>query len=337
MINFEKHIKEVLYEYDFVVLPNLGAFIANFEVLNSTPTKTFSFNHLLNSDENHKFLNYLVRIENKPLADIELQWNDFLLNLRSSLNKNKRFEINGLGSLIQNEEEGVVFKFNSDTNFYERDQFHLKEEFDEDEKETITSIVLPSEELIVPSPAVDTTTDESAEDQWIDESEVEEKAGFKKIIWLIPLLLFAAIGAYYLWNNSERRSFSQTETEVLIDSTQNELSDTLTAKLDTSTTVVDNFGNPNEENNRIKEKDSTVSKTKVPNAKYHVWAGLFKSKSNADKLLRKLRKNGLNAEIQIVKNMRRVYVPVTTEAEAKATAKKIEQLTGDKAVYFEID
>lgn len=370
MINFEKHLKEVLYEYDFIVIPNFGAFIANFEVLEnngeSHPSKTFSFNRLLNIDENQKFFNYLVRAENKPLSDIQIQWNNFLLNLKNELHKNKRLEVAGLGSVIILEDEEIGFKFLDNCNFYERDSF---EKIDEFETPSISKKPSKSEALIIESkleeekkqqvvisqefiPKTDNSSKldevyQNSKENYLAEEELPkeeyheevETNQWKFLIWLLPLLLFLAL-VYYFWNTKNEQSKASLSaidsTNIAMDSTLLEIDELDSTNFDSTKAIVDI--EPILE--KVEAKNPVVDKPKKQNSpkiKYHVWAGLFQSKSNADKLRKKLRNGGLKAEIQMVKDMRRVYVPVSTESQAKTTVKKIEQLTGDKAVYFEVD
>lgn len=354
MINFEKHLKEILYEYDFVVIPNFGAFIANFEVLESNgeshPSKTFSFNRLLNIDENQKFFNYLVKVEKKPISEIQIQWNNYLLNLKNELNKNKRFEIEGLGSVIDSGNGDLSFKFLDNLNFYERDSFESKDEFqasvmvNEPPEEEASKIVLEIPEESAPLateqlpvedeiPSLEKETENPPFEELYEE---ESRNEWKFLIWLLPLLLILAM-SYYFWQNRQAKKLdspSIDSTSFVLDSTQ------VDSLMDV--TAVDSAQISKDSTSEITEPkpQETVESKPKPKAikyRYHVWAGLFQSKSNADKLKSKLRKGGLKAEIQMVKDMRRVYVPVQTESQAKTTVKKIEQLTGDKAVYFEVD
>ncbi|SOE24035.1 Sporulation related domain-containing protein [Spirosomataceae bacterium TFI 002] len=357
MINFDKHLKEVLYEYDFIVIPNFGAFIANFEVIEkngeSFPAKTFSFNRLLNVDENQKFFNFLVRVENKPFSEIEIQWNNYLLNLKNELNKNKRFEVEGLGSVISNPEKETTFKFLDDINFYERDKFSQENEFESlsvlPSSPTIVEEISPETEIVEDIPEISPAIHEAAKsvetvdfkedlrNEVEEYSEVEEEYyeeespnRWKFLIWLLPLLLLLA-AAYYFFNN---RNLEEKSVQPLMDTSSVAIDSTIVA--DSSLTDSSTFEEPivSAEVEKVVDLKPTP---KAPKIRFHVWAGLFRSKSNAEKLRKKLRNGGLKGEIQMVKDMRRVYVPVSTEAEAKTTVKKIEQLTGEKAVYFEVD
>ena len=100
MINFEKHIKECLYEFDFFIVPGLGAFIASFRQATlasdgrlNEPFKTFEFNHLLSEDSENKFLSFVSKQERESPAEINSQLNEFIFRLKSSLETNKRVVI----------------------------------------------------------------------------------------------------------------------------------------------------------------------------------------------------------------------------------------------------
>lgn len=122
MINVSKHIYDLLFDHDCVIIPNFGGFVANYasskyDSLTNTitpPKKHLLFNkNLINNDgllahwvSSAEGLSY-----DKALSAIE----DFSVNLIKKLNSEKRVELLGIGILFLAQGQ---YRFKSDeTNF----------------------------------------------------------------------------------------------------------------------------------------------------------------------------------------------------------------------------
>ena len=130
MINFERYLKELLYDEDFLIIPGLGAFIAQFtkpELLDSgeiTPAKkTFEFNSFLNTDEEQKLISAVTQKEGKSKATIEAELNEFLYRLKSTLNTNKKVVLCDVCSFSKNEDGTLIGEFDKSINFLEKPDF----------------------------------------------------------------------------------------------------------------------------------------------------------------------------------------------------------------------
>ena len=130
MINFERYLKELLYDEDFLIIPGLGAFIAQFtkpELLDSgeiTPAKkTFEFNSFLNTDEEQKLISAVTQKEGKSKATIEAELNEFLYRLKSTLNTNKKVVLCDVCSFSKNEDGTLIGEFDKSVNFLEKPDF----------------------------------------------------------------------------------------------------------------------------------------------------------------------------------------------------------------------
>ncbi len=368
MINFEKYIKESLHEFDFLIVPGLGAFIASFSQASMTdegkliePFKTFTFNGLLNKDEDQKFLNFIKQKEHIGLSEIDSQLKDFIFSLKSSLESNTKIVIADLISLSSANDK-LVGDIDSTYNFYHQasqyesvapnyDSIEIKEE--EDEENEDASTLKENQIAFVPiieekhisgnedSPSYE--SNENLEEAPHEEVEVEyyeeetKAPWLRYLIYILPLLLIF-IGLYYVVLH---KPFQKKENTISIADNENlNIVDTL-AVVDSMSFTENGFDSQldNLKENNIPESENqaaqTVKSSEERKYPYEVAAGIFRSKKNAENLMEKMKSAGFNAEIRQVSNMRRVYVGVTTVEEALEMSKKIEEFTGLKSVYFD--
>ncbi len=334
MINFEKHIQNLLFEYDFFIVPGFGAFIARFtqpaiDEENGNliePIKHFDFNSALDEDEANKFLNHVMRIENKPLAESELQLKEFIYKLKKELKEGKIHEMAGIGNFSM-KNDLLIGDLNEQMNYFHNAEFDSK----------ISTFS---------SGGLEKTNDFFEPDLEEDIEEENEKKSnlLKYILYFLPVLILLAALYYTLIYLPDSKN---TKTELAIEKTDLEKVDSLQAPKDILQlkaidslridSVIKDIPAENKITSELKSEDVKILSNKINSEiyRFNVWAGLFRQKSNANKVTNLLKDNGLNAKIEIVGKNRRVYVPVKTEADAQEMVKKIEQLTGEKAVYFE--
>jgi hypothetical protein len=321
MLDFNKHLRDILYQEDFLIVPGLGAFIAKFsqaklsdngEVIG--PFKTFDFNGLLNSDDRNKFINYVLSKESGSKSEIEAQLKEFTFAFKSNLSANKKLNLADI-CLVQMTNEGdLVGDFISETNFYEL-------------ADTRVSSIYESKEEIYSkeTPVVNEMADNSyTEDFEVDYS--EKRNWLKYLLYIIPLLLiFGALYSVILYQPFNKSAEVMDNIEIKVDTTQ------INATIDTSTVDSSESLEISKEISSQKQSNQKLDS----NGRFEVSAGIFKNKENADKLAKRMNEAGFKSEIKLVNGMRRVYVSVSGIDAAEAMSKRIEQFTGDKSVYFD--
>jgi hypothetical protein len=320
MINFDKHLKELLFEEDFLIIPGLGAFIAKFsqaklsesgEVIG--PVKSFDFNSLLDTDDKNKFINYIVSKENLPKSDIEFQLKNYLFDLKSKLSTNTKVVLSDLCSLEKSKEGSLIGQFISELNFYNKPDF--QEDLAKNPKvifRTPQTISDGVEEQIFNETYTEDFEEEEVRTNWL-----------KYLMYILPLLLvFGALYYVVLYKPFEKKEIVQLENIVPIEKV---ISDSTI--ISDNEIITDNIENP-------KVVQSGLKNVKAQQ-RFEVSAGVFKKKENAENLVQRMKKAGFIAEIKLVSGMRRVFVGVNGVDEAEAMSKKIEQFTGDKSVYFD--
>ena len=366
MINFEKYIKEALYDFDFFIVPGFGAFIASFAQasidesgLLIEPSKSYKFNGLLTVDEGKKFVNYVLNHEHKPISEVEQELKKFTFELKSSLNKNDKVVLVNDCVIVYDQEKKILKgEFNGDTNYYRKPDFGepkeanllrsvpVETEVDDILKEDQSKGKSNKEEDFSPiAPVVlESNKDESIfeqeleiedehlneiEESYEEEYDYEETNWAKYIIYILPLLLIFG-GLYYMmlekpfFKNEGLVSEKSTESHILESDSVASFDQTSKDTLKIASLEI---------SKPMKYREGRISEQrKYP---FEVAAGLFKSKTNADRLLEKMKNAGFDAEIRLVNDMRRVYVGVNTIEEAEAMSNKIEEFTGLTSVYFD--
>jgi cell division protein FtsN len=88
--------------------------------------------------------------------------------------------------------------------------------------------------------------------------------------------------------------------------------------------------NRNEKNNNSKRKEEIRDSARKSHI---VGIGVFKVKENVDNLTEYLAENGIPAKVRRAGGKYKLFVTASSEEQANEFVKKIEQLTGEKAVY----
>ncbi|MGR3809526.1 HU domain-containing protein [Jiulongibacter sp. NS-SX5] len=374
MINFEKYIKDALYELDFFIVPGLGGFIAKFtqaEIDESgqlrPPVKNFEFNSFLTIDDDKKFVNFIKNREHVSDGIIEEELKSFAFQIKSTLNRNSKVVIADHVELTNSGDEGMLIaEIDPAINFYERPDFqelteqtsaeipiengtndiaplsYVQDQGDVEnvkgssEEESEENVAAP----LVVADAYDTPElDQSDQLTEIEESydegyESNNREWLKYVFYIIPLLILFA-GLYYVL---VKRPFSQVNEDLGVEASEvvipesdslidNGAVDSSALSTDSDTEITEN------DNSSVIYREGRISdKRKYP---FEVAAGLFKSEENAERLYKRMRDAGFNAEMRLVNGMRRVYVGVNTIDEAEEMSNKIEAFTGLTSVYFD--
>lgn len=253
----EDYIKDLLYRYDCVIIPNFGGFVTNqisaqIDTDSNTfypPTKQIGFNVNLNHNDG-LLANYIASVENisfdQATSKIKVtvsQWNKLI--------KTSPFDIKNIGSFSLNEKNQLIFNPTNNIN-YLKSSFGLTP--------TESSIVLRSTQNVIPlAPS----------------KEKQRKVPVFIKYAAAATLLFSV--SYLGWtsyeNKQEQLNFAKNQKK-------------LEEKIQTATFVIENPLNVIELN---------VNK-EVPKS-FHVIAGAFQFVENAHKKVNQLNSKGFKATI----------------------------------------
>lgn len=251
------YIKDLLYRYDCVIVPDFGGFITNrisAQIDEQThtfhpPSKQLGFNHHLTHNDG-LLANYVASAENISFEKA----NQKIVEIVSNWNHQIKFEtlvLDQVGSLHLNQDNQIVFDPNTDIN-YLMSSFGLA-------SVSSNSIERPVEKVIPLVPAT------------------QERKGVPAFIKYAAAAAIALTLGYGSWTGYQNK---QDQLELAKQKTE------MDQKIQSATFVI---------NNPLPTVELNVSK-ELPKP-YHVVAGAFYFKENAQKKVNQLKSKGYNAYI----------------------------------------
>lgn len=120
-----EHIRTLLFEHDYVTIPNFGAFIANYmpssfnEISGSLmpPQKRVAFNEILKQDDG-LLATHISRRESVTIDEAKRKIQGFVTDIKDSLATEKSFTFDKIGNFSLNEENNLVFDPDRRNNFF---------------------------------------------------------------------------------------------------------------------------------------------------------------------------------------------------------------------------
>ena len=125
MASVNDYLKKLLYQYDCVVVPELGAFLTNYQSASFTessglflpPRKRVAFNEALRLDDG-TLANYIMLHEPVTREGARRHISQVVGELRRQVTVSGRFDIEGIGTFTSNEEEKLQFDPSLRHNFF---------------------------------------------------------------------------------------------------------------------------------------------------------------------------------------------------------------------------
>lgn len=197
-MQIEKHITSLLFQYDCVIIPGLGGFVANHSPsriqfdsgMAYPPSKGIIFNKNLISNDG-LLAETISREENLSYQQSTVQLQNYVLECKTKLSRGERIEFQGLGILFLDEEKNIQFQPDYSINF-------LVESFG-------LYPVVAREIIRTVKPVMENLAEEKQESKIIpiqQETEQKEQTGVRKISafrnWAIAAAV-APIVFYSIW------------------------------------------------------------------------------------------------------------------------------------------
>jgi hypothetical protein len=315
MFNIQKEIEQIIKNQDFIVLPNIGAFISEYskpyfdeneEIV--PPIKQFEFNEIIDKDLDEKLFGLIHQNSKLSFDEIKTEYRNFIKNFRSEIVLNKKYLLQGIGVLYKNEDNKIAFfPENSPQNIESKEYIEEQKMFFELDN---TLIFNESEE-----------EDEVEEQDEMEEEIGENKRNFTKFfLYIFPLVVLSAALTYSIFiKPTEKKSEKKNIVEKL---------DTL-AKFKVKT---------------LKDSVESIQKLEVPienkslnkiesKKDFIVSIGVFSKKENVDNLASYLAENGFPTRVRPIGKKYKLYVVASSESQALDYIEKIEKLTDVKPVY----
>lgn len=358
------HIRTLLYEHDYVTVPNFGAFIANYlpssfnEISGSLmpPQKRIAFNEVLKQDDG-LLATHISRRESVTIDDAKRIIRYFVTEVKDLLATEKNYTIDRVGSFILNEENNLVFEPDRKHNFY-------SESFGFD---SLFPRHISSEKYSLTQNFNEESEDLALHQNSYSSTAIKKYSKWTYALYSIPILLLSGGLFIVLFagpkssNTSAKSSFNPLDyipkqEEVIQKSISKQIADETEivkpnfgsqpisnkvetnviqpAPVETSVKVVEKVIEAKAESitNTSKSSNEFTAPT-INNSlkRYLVVSGVFKSAENVEKLQVVLQKNGFSPKVVKVGDLSKVIAAeVSTMEEAKLLAERHIKIVGEK-------
>lgn len=332
-MNIQSEIREYILSHDFVMLPGIGAFVAEYskpyfdlngEIVPSE--RKLRFNPLLRNDSDVEILQVFKERMNISDAEVQEQYFAFLDTVNEQIAAFNRYYWDGFGIILR-EGPDQAFQFlpfqpsisepakkeetgpANDREPSEKKEGFSKETFVFREKEEAFS----GEE---PVSGEEAGTEEEPDTE--EESEAEERPegnrAVKYLIFALPLALLTAALAYMVFfKPSLRENVKEMEGLLLSESgfgAEEVTVDTLYIEAPVPSQV-----------------------SELPPEEHVVRVGIYKRSKDADKIVAFLAEKGYTAKIRPHGPLFKVYLGAETEEQAIRYIKEVERLIDDTPIY----
>ena len=266
-MQLEIYISDLLYRYDCVIVPELGAFLTqrvSAKVHESThafypPKKILSFNEQLQSNDG-LLANYIADVEKLPYEVALSKITKQVKSIKSYLIAGETIAFEHIGELLLNTEGNINFEPSHQIN-YLTDAFGLAQFTSQD----ITREVLKEDVETLEEAIPLTITPERRKSR--------------------PYLRYAAVALIALTLGGFITSrYYNDQVEVHNQMAQEDANELLDTKIQEATFVIDN-----------PLPAATLSVAQKPTGNYHIVAGAFRIEANSDKKVEQLKAKGYNA------------------------------------------
>lgn len=126
MTSLNNYLKKLLYQYDCVVVPELGAFLTHYQSASFTeatgqylpPRKRVAFNEALRLDDGI-LINYIMLHESVSREVAQRQISQFVSDMSRQVDAQGRFDLDGIGAFSRNDEGRLQFEPSLRHNFFD--------------------------------------------------------------------------------------------------------------------------------------------------------------------------------------------------------------------------
>ncbi|PZD77413.1 HU family DNA-binding protein [Mesonia sp. K7] len=315
-MNIESYIKELLYRYECVVIPEFGGFISQrvpAEINHSTnefypPKKNILFNHHLTSNDG-VLISYIAKAEKISYAEAQEKVSTFAYQLSESIKKHQEVSLENFGKFYEQNDK-VLFLPQTQEN-YLTDSFGLS-------TFGVVSIAREAEKTVKAEPTEASDLEEKTPVIALPQNEEKAKKSTSK-----PYLKYAAVGLLALGIAGfvgTRKYLEDIQSHNLVE--QQKANKLVEQEIQEATFVIQN------------PLPKVVFEIEKQVGKYHVVAGAFREKENAVKKVNQLKDQGFSPREIGVNNYglhQVIYQSFETRAEAIRKLYEIKKTSNPEA------
>ncbi len=361
-MNIEKHIRQLLFEQNCVIIPELGGFISNYVSAEihpirhvfAPPSKYIAFNELLKVNDG-LLISHIASNEEISRDDATKAVKEFVIKVNEEINNNKKYYFEQIGNLYFNHEQKLQFDPDKTINYLSA-SFGLPDlQYKPIERQSTSSRTKDR-------PVIKNETEENQVKQEgrINELNEQRKKSLSKLqAALIPVLIFLAVAFGYFWfldkGDNALSSFNPFpaifpgffhKQKITPESKKVAvvMPETTSVKKSEKTDMIAAVVEPEKAKPVIKEEiikkekpKKIVKEISKVSVKYYVIVGGFSSEANAEKLVTKLKEEGnSNAKVlpPIGNNLNKVSLgDFETSDEAENKSKEIKDKFPNAWIY----
>ncbi|MGA0558718.1 SPOR domain-containing protein [Larkinella sp. VNQ87] len=349
------YLKKLLFQYDCIVVPELGGFILHYipaTFVESTglympPRKKIAFNEALKLDDG-LLISYLMLHEGCTREEALQEIRQFVDRLKKEVRQQRIFTLEGLGLFSENEENKLQFdpeirhNFQGESYGFQPVPAQLVNSLEVAEK-PVVDLLKPGKESLI-----------AVEAEEVPSTVVELPVTRNRrqyLAWAAAVLLICSLGIVSVQKSPSL--VSSLNPFALFVPDDKALAEPVTevpaARVETPETkpVVVSVANPASVREPAKpavvaESGALVVEVKKPETFYLAIAGSFASKANAKRLMRRLRRNGFETAYILPQSKSKELVKVAAVGsenrdEVLASLETVSKLSGAQAWVHKID
>ncbi|MFL2573982.1 MAG: SPOR domain-containing protein [Flavobacteriales bacterium] len=294
-----KHISNLLYDHDCVIITNFGAFVCNHTSAKlddvtgilSPPGKSILFNSQLKENDG-LLINHISQKENISLDDAQIELAKFVEDCKKNLSQFKSLRFDKIGLLTLNDENKIIFSQDSNIN-YNKNSFGLQDLVNNKISRDHAEVVEESLKIIK------------------SKKTFNSKRILKAAAILIPLIGISLLSI------TQEKAVNQVYNQIA------ELNPLSIFKSEKKEIPVSNII-IKEVKKEIEKPSVVIEKEQVSKKQYYIIAGAFSIEANANKLQSRLNKWNYNSTVIRGENIMRVsYDEFKSKEEALISLAKI--------------
>lgn len=308
-----------MFEHDYVSVPNLGAFILNYQPSQSIdgklqpPARQVSFNELLRQDDG-LLTTYLSSQLGVSFQEAKKMVEEYVHQIKNTLYNKEQMDLHGIGSLFLSSEGSICFKPLTDVN-YLGDSFGLEGIY-------TSQVVTPSQSIFIDRYM--TFGDIESIEMPVDTSNYRKINLRRTLVYTVPFILLIFIAGISKYLDKPTTIFDEPKALSSLNP-----ADYLPKPSIEQAPVLQDDDMRVEE-----EKSEVISDTKKSRVTHKIVVGFFAKEQNAYLLDKLLRDKGFSSHIEDWKSYKRVYVDVIEGSQVEDVSTKLEQLIGEKGVVL---
>jgi CCDC81-like prokaryotic HU domain 1 len=340
-LNIKQEIVKIIHEYDFIVVPGLGAFMGEYSkpYFNAIGDiiaghRSIHFEPIIKKDIDNKLFNILVEKISIPQNYVLIEYSDFLEKLSFELKSTGKYDWEGLGSFFQHA-DGTIDYFadkSKHTSFQEISNHKETVQIDEAAKVNETKVTFFEQENIKTEPISDDLDNHNSKAEFIKSMETTKP--FKVLLYMVPFfLLLAGLSWAVFFKPNEKKDVKQSMMAEIdsLSKLQEDIEMEPVYKSDPpiqeSTYSIDRSEDVNKfqtEPKKSNKKDYEQIKDRAHGKIIPI--GVFTSRETADNVVTKFAESGVPVRTKAYKGKFKVFVVSYSDTQTEEFKQKIQEL-----------